>query len=199
MKEIKRLGIEKRMQRRGPLWDAYSTLKKVLEERIELAGNSVHLVCSNSQCNRIDYTDKYLRYCTGCMDRSYCSIECQMRDWEIGGHHQYCKDTRERRKECKKVKLSKENINFARSVLERDRILRSFQVAAIVHRTRTLAVEFDYTVFPMEVKPFEALEAKPSYTLVQLKLPSGQQPHLLHVKYPMPRDLAESVTLNGMS
>lgn len=101
--------------------------------------------------------------------------------------------------ECEKIKLSSENISFIRDVLERDRILRSLEVAEIVHRRRSLAVEFDYTVFPMKVKPCDTLEAKPSYTLVQLKLPAGQHSHLLHVKYPMPRDLADSVTLQGRS
>jgi hypothetical protein len=102
--------------------------------------------------------------------------------------------------ERKKIRLSPENMDFAtNTVLERDRLLRAFEVSQIVHSTRTLAVEFDYTVFPPQVRPFDALEANPSYTLVQLKLPSGPQPRLLHVKYPMPRDLAESVTLNGLA
>ncbi|KAJ6583917.1 hypothetical protein DFH09DRAFT_1359871 [Mycena vulgaris] len=196
--KIRILGIENRMERRGPLMESWTTFKKVLEHRIELAGETVHLVCANKQCNRIDFTDKCLRYCVGCMIRAYCSSECQVIDWRAGGHRNYCKDTRTRRTEGQKVKLSQEDISFARSVLEGDRLLRSLEVMEIVHRTRTSAVEFDYTVYPMKVRPLSALEAKPSYTLVQLTLPPGKHPHKLHVKYPMPEDLVESVTSRGI-
>ncbi|KAJ6585500.1 hypothetical protein B0H19DRAFT_422199 [Mycena capillaripes] len=200
LKKIRKSGIESRMERRGPIFEAWSTFKKILDERIELAGTKVHLICANKQCNRMDYTDKCLQYCCGCMDRAYCSSECQIRDWQVGGHREHCKETRKRRTEGQKTKLSRENIDFAaNTVVERDRILRALEVSQIVHSTRTLAVEFDYTVFPMQVRPFQTLEAKPLYTLVQLKLPSGRQPRLLHIKYPMPKDLADSVTSRGFS
>lgn len=150
------------------------------------------------------------------MDLAYCSSECQTRDWQIGGHREYCKETRRRRAgrfmlsqwkqtidtatEGQKTKLSPENTDFAvNTVLERDRILRALEVSRIVHSTRALAVEFDYTVFPMQVRPFQTLEGKPSYMLVQLKLLTGRQPRLLPIKYPMPKDLGDSVTSRGLS
>ncbi|KAJ7606570.1 hypothetical protein DFH06DRAFT_1347953 [Mycena polygramma] len=198
LKKIRKSGIEGRMQRRGPIADAWSTFKKALEERIELAGTKVHLVCASKQCNRVDYTDDCLRYCSGCMDRAYCSDECQVHDWRAGGHRKYCQETRALRKECKKIKLSAENIDFlTKSILERDRIQRTVEVFKIVHSNKTLAMEFDYTAFPMEVKPLDSPQGNPSYTLIQLKLPCGQQQRLLHVKYPMPRDVADSVISSG--
>ncbi|KAJ7490538.1 hypothetical protein FB451DRAFT_621424 [Mycena latifolia] len=197
LKKIQKLELENRMERRGPLLDAWTTFKKALEARIELAGDGVHLVCSSKQCNRIDFTDDCLRYCHGCMLCAYCSTDCQAADWKAG-HDKYCKDTRTRRNEGTKVKLLPTDLSFAQTVLERDRILRSLEVMEIMHRTRVLAIEFDYTVFPMKVRPFDALEAKASYTLLQLTLPPGRQPHKLHIKYPMPKDLAESVTSRGV-
>ncbi|KAJ7075787.1 hypothetical protein B0H15DRAFT_614521 [Mycena belliarum] len=197
LKKVQKLGLEGRMDRRGPLFDSWSIFKRVLEQRIELAGDKAHLVCASKKCNRVDFTDDDLRYCVGCMLCAYCSRECQTSDWKAG-HSKYCKNTRASRNAGTKVKLASEDLSFAQQVLEKDRILRSLEVMQIMHKTRELAIEFDYTEFPMKVRPMKALEAKTSYTLIQLTLPPGRQPHKLHVKYAMPKELAESVTSRGV-
>ncbi|KAJ7643669.1 hypothetical protein FB45DRAFT_1052582 [Roridomyces roridus] len=196
LRKIRRNSTERRMDRRSPIWDAWSDFKKLLEQRIELAESAIYLVCASKLCNRVDYKDDCLQYCVGCMGRAYCSTECQRRDWVTGGHRAYCKEIRAQRLEGKKIKLSEENKDYISLVLEKDR--KSFAVLEMMHRTKRLAVEFDYTTAPFKIFPCETLEAQPSYTLVQLKLPGGKHSHLLRVKLPMPKGLADSITGKGM-
>jgi hypothetical protein len=59
LKKIRKSGIESRMERRGPIMDAWSTFKKVLEERIELAGQRVHLKCANKQVGSLFISTVY--------------------------------------------------------------------------------------------------------------------------------------------
>lgn len=44
LNKIRNSGIEGRIERRGPIFEAWSTFKEILEERIELAGKKVHLI-----------------------------------------------------------------------------------------------------------------------------------------------------------
>ncbi|KAJ7643672.1 hypothetical protein FB45DRAFT_1052584 [Roridomyces roridus] len=198
LRKIQRDSIERRIDRRSPIWKAWSDFKKLLEERIQVAGNAIYLVCASKSCNRVDYKDDCLRYCVGCMDSAYCSTECQRRDWVTGGHRAYCKEIRANRLEGKKVKLSAENKDYISRVLEKDRMEKGYQVLETMNRTKRLAVEFDYTTVPFKILPCETLEAQPSYTLVQVKLPGGKHSHLLRVKLPMLQGLADSVTAKGM-
>lgn len=57
LKKIRKLGIEQRLARGGPVFEAWSIFKKVLEERIEVAGKTVHLVCANKQVRGLSWTD----------------------------------------------------------------------------------------------------------------------------------------------
>ncbi|KAJ7506727.1 hypothetical protein B0H11DRAFT_2219415 [Mycena galericulata] len=57
LKKIRKLGIEKHMDRRGPIMEAWSIFKEVLEERIEVAGKTVHLKCANKQILRMTVYD----------------------------------------------------------------------------------------------------------------------------------------------
>ncbi|KAK7048747.1 hypothetical protein R3P38DRAFT_1876793 [Favolaschia claudopus] len=194
LKKIRKARLEQRMERAGPIFEAWETFKQVLEERIELAGAKVHLKCGNTKCNRIDYTDNCLRYCLGCMGAAYCSAECQVYHWQHGGHREYCKDVQTRQKEQRKVKISAENLEYLhKCVVERDRIRRTLDVLNITYQSRSLAIEFDYTEFPLQVRAAEDVATNPAYTLVQVKVPCGKEARLLHIKYPMPRDLSDSI------
>ncbi|KAJ7643668.1 hypothetical protein FB45DRAFT_1052581 [Roridomyces roridus] len=195
------VAMERRMNRRGALWDAWFAFRKTLEERVRLAAQItiVDLRCANKECDRIDFVDGvHLRFCVGCMERAYCSRKCQKRDWKLGEHRAYCKETRTHRMNGTKIKLSAENKNFAGAILERDRVAKTLEVLGMMHNTKKLAIEFDYTSFPFSIVSCETLEPNPSYTLVQMKLPGGKHSHLLRVKFPMPQDLTESFAMDGI-
>ncbi|KAJ7643670.1 hypothetical protein FB45DRAFT_1113825 [Roridomyces roridus] len=199
-KKIKKAEIERRMSRRGPLWEAWVAFKKTLEERIEVAGETVHLICGSRMCNRIDFTDDCLRYCVGCMDKAYCSAECQRQDWKTDGHRKLCKEMRWRRIENHEIELSDENRAFMDKVIAHDRIANMPTAFEIIHQTRQFALEFDYTMFPLKVLPVrgEVIE-KPGYTIFQVKVPVGGYSYTFQIEVLVPQDVADSLRSGNLN
>lgn len=108
LKRIERLGLEDGINKKGPLWDAWTLFKNTAQERIEVAGKLVHRTCNNTkvrrplcypslflerdflcQCNRLDSRGKFPR-CSGCLEGYYCSRECQRSMWSE--HRRRCKE-----------------------------------------------------------------------------------------------------------
>ena len=51
-------------------------------------------------CGVPDREEKPLKRCSKCRDTQYCSSECQVKDWKIGGHKESCASKLEPYKLC---------------------------------------------------------------------------------------------------
>ncbi|KAJ7627870.1 hypothetical protein B0H17DRAFT_1110404 [Mycena rosella] len=87
---------------RSPLFEAWRAFYDLVIERtklqmvFDLTSLPPQLACDNMECAKISAKTEFQR-CSGCRSASYCSIECQRRDWKEGGHRAECERRHGRR------------------------------------------------------------------------------------------------------
>ncbi|KAJ7761176.1 hypothetical protein DFH07DRAFT_957254 [Mycena maculata] len=108
----------------SPVFDAWRTFTESAAERQKMkqlfdsdeAPSS--LVCDNTECSKVSEKSGFKR-CAGCKYTSYCSRDCQKRDWKEGGH----------REECHKNRLAKSSLLVKRN--------RAFLLTLVHHDSET--------------------------------------------------------------
>ncbi|KAF8186137.1 hypothetical protein K438DRAFT_1973504 [Mycena galopus ATCC 62051] len=84
---------------RSPVFDAWKTFtesaaeRQKMKQRFDSDESPSSLACDNTECNKIFEKSKFKR-CAGCKYMSYCSRDCQKRDWKEGGHREECQKNR---------------------------------------------------------------------------------------------------------
>lgn len=53
-------------------------------------------ICDAVECGKVEEEVGKMKLCKGCMQWWYCGVECQTRDWKVGGHKRTCKSSNRR-------------------------------------------------------------------------------------------------------
>ncbi|KAF7343512.1 MYND-type domain-containing protein [Mycena sanguinolenta] len=106
---------------RSPVFDAWRTFTESVEERqktkqlFDFDESPSLLACDNTECNKVSEKWDFKR-CAGCKYMSYCSRDCQKRDWKQGKHREECQKNRLADSSC----LVKQNRAFLRALVHHD-------------------------------------------------------------------------------
>ncbi|KAJ6520396.1 hypothetical protein C8R45DRAFT_1086260 [Mycena sanguinolenta] len=112
----------------SPVFDAWKTFTESVEERRKMKQlfdsdeSPSFLVCDNTECNTVSQKSEFKR-CVGCKYVSYCSRDCQKRDWK-GGHREEC----QKRRLANSGVLVKQNRAFLRALVHHDSEIRREEV-----------------------------------------------------------------------
>ncbi|KAJ7432946.1 hypothetical protein FB451DRAFT_358513 [Mycena latifolia] len=111
--------------RQTPHFAAWMMFCKLVIERedlqmsLDLVHPSHQLACDNMACGKISARTSLMR-CSGCRSTSYCSAECQRRDWKEGGHRAECMRRNARRLDESDGALTSRDRQFLRELLHHD-------------------------------------------------------------------------------
>ncbi|KAJ7463928.1 hypothetical protein FB451DRAFT_1264212 [Mycena latifolia] len=81
--------------RRSGLFNVWDRFFQLATERLaikEVFDSDAYIAlkgCDNTKCTNINRRAD-VRRCSGCLNRYYCSNECQIVDWKEGGHRSFC-------------------------------------------------------------------------------------------------------------
>ncbi|KAJ6480579.1 hypothetical protein C8R47DRAFT_1136226 [Mycena vitilis] len=133
----------------------WTALTRLLKDRLELLGKweaegrPSFLVCDNMKCAKIGMK-KQFRCCSGCQLASYCSAECQRRDW-VDTHRDACDAFRFTRHHNLDTQFCTHERAFMRAVLQADYEYYRFAIASSILKFMAATpgvpffVLFDYT------------------------------------------------------
>lgn len=71
-----------------PLWAAPEIQQWLSVSRAELEKR----FCDAIECEKVEGVVGEWKVCGGCKKGWYCSVECQKRDWQQGGHKKFCRE-----------------------------------------------------------------------------------------------------------
>ncbi|KAJ7738122.1 hypothetical protein B0H16DRAFT_1891440 [Mycena metata] len=132
------------------VYPAWLNLKNLYEERLQVLKafksrqRPSQKACDNPECDTgIDAKANFKR-CGGCESVYYCSTECQVSDWKVGGHRTTCQHLRSIRFQDP---LSSRDRSFLRTVMHRD-----YELSKGTKTQASYYLLFDYTQGRIELK-----------------------------------------------
>ncbi|KAJ7092518.1 hypothetical protein C8R43DRAFT_268400 [Mycena crocata] len=143
------------------IWTAWSDFNRRATERLALKvqfdsqKSMSRKFCDNMQCNRMSSKSDFQR-CTQCRSRYYCSLSCQITDWELGGHKKLCRKLGVPTSGDDEFELSSKNKAFMRFLLDRDYQKQKRHIlmlkSTLLHQyTEPVYHEFDYSSGDLKV------------------------------------------------
>ncbi|KAJ7106526.1 hypothetical protein C8R44DRAFT_858171 [Mycena epipterygia] len=149
------------------VFEAWQHLMTLVEERLLLLAKleSLELVpskaCDNLECGEID-EKVYFQRCSRCKAFYYCTQECQIVDWQDGGHRGVCRSYSEsslRLTELVRPKVQVREREFLRALLHHDYEQHAVSICAkqINFMTQNPACDllltlFDYCTGPVQIE-----------------------------------------------
>ncbi|KAF8187272.1 hypothetical protein K438DRAFT_1834900 [Mycena galopus ATCC 62051] len=136
-------------------WDSFLDLA---EKRVQLL-DAFHSnrACDNLECGKIQDRSR-CRRCSGCRTRYYCSSNCQIADWQHGGHRGHCgSPALLSLGEISSCPLGFRERNFLRAVIQRDyedgmhSICEGQVIFMATHPAARFFTLFDYTHNPVQI------------------------------------------------
>ncbi|KAJ7854452.1 hypothetical protein B0H13DRAFT_1188416 [Mycena leptocephala] len=110
--------------RKSPISGAWSSFAHIVRQRLQVkklydSDERISMkACDNAQCHIIDQKRRF-RSCAGCHRMYYCSPECQLIDWRVGGHRAQCKKIRSHSR-LNPDPIGTRNRSFLRTVLHNE-------------------------------------------------------------------------------